>query len=53
MSVIKVCSNEKGTPFPGGDNFEIEKIHWQNYLKSSPPEPQGKFHLNLTQGILG
>ena len=27
---IKVYSNEGPCPFPMGDNYKIEKIHWQN-----------------------
>ena len=28
---IQVCSNEGPCPFPIGDNYEIEKIHWQKF----------------------
>ena len=41
---IQVSSNEEPHPFPRGDNYEIVKIHGQNYKKKSPPpEPLGKF----------
>ena len=50
---IQICSNEGPLPFPRGDNYEIAKIHWQNFKKSSSPEPLGQFQPNLAQSILG
>ena len=29
---IQVCSNEGPHPFPRGDNYEIAKIHWRNWI---------------------
>ena len=52
MKGIQVCSNEGSRPFPRGDNYEIEKIHWQNKKKSSSPETLSQFQPNLAQSIL-
>ena len=49
---VQVCSNEGQRPFPSGDNYDIAKIHKQNFKKSSPQEPQGQFPLNFGQSIL-
>ena len=29
---FQVCSNDGPHPFPRGDNYEIEKIHWSKLL---------------------
>ena len=35
MVGIQIYSNEGPCPFPRGDNYEIVKIHWQNFKISS------------------
>ena len=50
---IQVCSNEGPRPLRRGDNYEKVKIHFNEILKSSSPEPLGQFQPILAQSILG
>ena len=45
-SRVQVCSNEDPRPFPMGDCYELAKIHWQNFKKSSSQEPLDQFQPN-------
>ena len=47
---IQVCSSERSSIFPKGDNNEIAKYIDENVYSSEPP---GQFIPNLTQNNLG
>ena len=38
---IQVCSYEGSRLFPKGDNYQIAKIHWLNFLKNSVSRTNG------------
>jgi hypothetical protein len=41
---IQVCTNERDSPFPRGDNSERVKIHWNFFLNLLLQNQQAKFN---------
>ena len=49
---IQVCSNEGPRPFPRGDDYELGKIHWQNF-KNLFSRTTGPISTYMVQSIFG